>query len=257
MAEGGIRVGTSGFDFERWRAGGFYPRSARPLLTWYAQRFGFVEVDSTFYGPPRPSTLERWCREVPASFRFSVKVPREITHESAPDPAAAQLRDLLLAAAELEGKLACLLFQFPPRLRADPRLLEALLEAVPRGLPAAFEFRHPSWFTPSVARRLLDSGKAFCATSVEQLEVLPAPGFCYLRLPGTGFSQPGLGHLRSTLEARGFSESFVVFRDQARLDFPRDAWLFEQVVRPPQPQLWEKSGGSRTTRWISSRNSSR
>jgi aspartate/methionine/tyrosine aminotransferase len=40
-----------------------------------------VEINSSFYRPHRPSTYERWAASVPASFRFSVKVPRSITHE--------------------------------------------------------------------------------------------------------------------------------------------------------------------------------
>ncbi|HEY3450569.1 MAG TPA: DUF72 domain-containing protein [Myxococcales bacterium] len=230
-----IDTGTSGFAFDRWRSGGFYPRSAKPRhwLAHYARSFGFVEVDSTFYRPPSPETLARWCDQVPEGFRFSLKVPREITHESGAAQAGERLGSFLLSTAELQGKLACLLLQFPPHRVADAALLEALLQALPAGLHAAFEFRHSSWFTAAVARRLLDCGKAFCATSCDELAVLPDPGWAYARLPGTGFSRAALGAILRALEARGFAESFVVFRDQARLEFPRDAWLFSRLLPSP------------------------
>ncbi|MGC4122512.1 MAG: DUF72 domain-containing protein [Myxococcales bacterium] len=226
-----ILVGTSGFAFDRWQDSGFYPRWARrPPLESYARHFGFVEVDSTFYRPPRPETFARWRDAVPPGFRFSLKVPREITHQSGPAQAAERLRSFLLDAAELEGKLAALLLQFPPRRAVDVPLLDALLQAIPAGLRAAFEFRHPSWFTPSIARRLLACGKTFCATSAAMVEVLPHPGWIYVRLPGTHFSRSQLGRLRSTLPSAAAASAFVVFRDQARLPFPRDAWLFRLLV---------------------------
>ena len=48
----------------------------------YARTFSCVEVQHTFYEPPRLTTLERWRRQMPASFEFTLKAWQLITHEA-------------------------------------------------------------------------------------------------------------------------------------------------------------------------------
>lgn len=48
----------------------------------YAKAFSCVEVQHTFYQPPQPSTLERWRREMPADFEFTLKAWQLITHDA-------------------------------------------------------------------------------------------------------------------------------------------------------------------------------
>ena len=50
--------------------------------TEYAQLFGCVEVQQTFYQPPQITTLERWRGETPAEFEFTIKAWQLITHEA-------------------------------------------------------------------------------------------------------------------------------------------------------------------------------
>lgn len=78
-----ILIGTSGWTFKDW-IGAFYPADAQSqaLLGLYCQHFRTVEVDSTFYGTPRESAVEAWRRKTPEGFVFSLKVPREITHDA-------------------------------------------------------------------------------------------------------------------------------------------------------------------------------
>ena len=78
----GILLGTSAFTAAGWE-GSFYPRGIKPAdyLSYYATQFATVEVDSTFYGCPSPSTVNNWAARTPEDFIFSVKVPQVITHE--------------------------------------------------------------------------------------------------------------------------------------------------------------------------------
>jgi len=47
----------------------------------YFERFSLVEVQQTFYQPPRLAILERWRRDAPAPFEFTLKAWQLITHE--------------------------------------------------------------------------------------------------------------------------------------------------------------------------------
>jgi len=75
------RVGTSGWTYRHWRTV-FYPDDL-PQRSWlghYATRCDTVEVNTTFYGLPKPETLRHWAEAVPEDFRFAVKVSRYMTH---------------------------------------------------------------------------------------------------------------------------------------------------------------------------------
>jgi len=66
------------------------------------------------------------------------------------------------------GKLGPVLFQLPPNLKADATLLENFLSLLPRALPAAFEFRHESWFSDSIWELLRGHGTALCVADTEE-----------------------------------------------------------------------------------------
>jgi len=77
-----ILLGTSSFTATGWE-GSFYAKGLRPAdyLSFYAQHFHTVEVDSTFYACPTAQTVSNWASRTPEGFIFSVKVPQLITHE--------------------------------------------------------------------------------------------------------------------------------------------------------------------------------
>jgi len=77
-----IRIGTSAFTAKGWQ-GSFYPKGLRPAeyLSYYAQHFDTVEIDSTFYATPNVSVVRSWDAKTPNRFLFAAKVPQEITHE--------------------------------------------------------------------------------------------------------------------------------------------------------------------------------
>ena len=122
----------------------------------YARVFRAVEINSTFHRAHRESTFARWAASVPPGFRFSVKMPRTITHDGKLVGTQALVRAFLGQLAPLGPRLGCLLVQLPPKLELDPRRARtffAHLREVHDG-PVALEPRHASWFTP-VAERIL------------------------------------------------------------------------------------------------------
>jgi len=76
-----IYVGTSGYYYQGW-IGKFYPESIKSsdFLTYYQDFFNTVELNSTFYHMPKPTTVKALKRKLKKDFRMSVKMPRVITH---------------------------------------------------------------------------------------------------------------------------------------------------------------------------------
>ena len=159
-----LRVGCSGWNYDHWRDGIFYPARcpARRWLTFYAERFDTVEVNSTFYRLPRRDAVARWVEQTPPDFLFAVKVSRYLTHVKRLREIDIHLPLLLERIAPLvDGdKLGPLLWQLPPTfVRDDERLAEALAR-FPADLRHAVEFRHQSWFAPRPLQLLADRGVA-------------------------------------------------------------------------------------------------
>ena len=153
-----MRIGCSGWNYESWRHGVFYPERlpTRRWLATYAETFDTVEINSTFYGLPKLETVERWVQESPSEFTFALKVSRYVTHIKRLR-AAPQHLEVLLARIEpliAAGKLGPLLWQLPPTFKRDDKRLCETLEGLPRTLRHAFEFRHESWFADPVMELL-------------------------------------------------------------------------------------------------------
>ena len=121
-------------------------------LARYATRFPVVEINSTFYRPHLPATFERWAATVPTGFRFSVKLPRAITHDARLRGVGDALDAFLGQVGHLGDRLGGLLVQLPPSLRYDARTASTFFAMLRRrtDLPVACEPRHASWFEPAV-----------------------------------------------------------------------------------------------------------
>lgn len=184
-----IRTGTMSWAYDDWK-GPFYPAglSASKMLEVYATVFDTIEIDATFFGVPRLSTVSAWATQVPENFLFAAKVPKAITHERRlfrAEEAAADFGRLMRD--HLGPKLGALLLQLPPDLTAaDRETFDTFIDGItaPRAvpdLPWVVEFRAASWLETDVARFCAERGVAV-ATS-ERLD-LGAP-LRYVRLLGT------------------------------------------------------------------------
>jgi uncharacterized protein YecE (DUF72 family) len=142
-----IRVGCAGWELRR-EAWELFPREGTHLQR-YAGRFNAVEINSSFYRPHRPQTYARWAASVPAGFRFSVKVPRTITHRARLVDAGALLDEFLDPVQHLGDRLGCLLIQLPPSLELDAGAAAAFLDQLRSRYAgaASLEPRHATWFS--------------------------------------------------------------------------------------------------------------
>jgi uncharacterized protein YecE (DUF72 family) len=175
-----VRVGTSGWNYPGGRGtwnGIFYPPArgrAKTFdeLSFYAEHFNTVEVNSTFYGQPRAEVCRAWTERTPAGFEFSIKLYQKFTHPEMFKGAmkrtlpgdAADDRALLDALARpnqadldafrsgieplaAAGKMGALLAQFPPSFKDTPAARDYLANLVHAfaEYPVAVELRHRSW----------------------------------------------------------------------------------------------------------------
>ena len=143
-----IRIGTAGWSIPRQLAFEFPAEGTS--LNRYAARLGVAEINSSFHRPHRRSTWERWYDSVPETFRFSVKLPKLITHGHKLVDCAAVLDEFMAQASALREKLAVILVQLPPKLALDIRVAVNFFAALRARTDAkiACEPRHQSWFTP-------------------------------------------------------------------------------------------------------------
>src|SRR4051812_34058681 len=105
----------------------------------YARLLGATEINSTFYRRHRSETFARWRDSVPESFRFSVKVPRAITHEAALAAPRAALVEFLADIRHLGSKLGPVLVQLPASVPFEARRATAffrILRSLHDGLVA-------------------------------------------------------------------------------------------------------------------------
>jgi len=141
-----VRVGCAGWSLPRllWPQ---FPADGTHLQR-YAARLNAVEINSSFYRPHQPATYARWAASVPAHFRFSVKLPKAITHQRRLVDCAGLLDGFLAEAGGLGARLGCLLVQLPPSLAFDAAVAQEFLRALRQrhGGPVALEPRHASWF---------------------------------------------------------------------------------------------------------------
>ena len=185
VASGGRWVGTSGYAYKEWK-GSFYPEdlAADEFLTFYSTRFASVEINNSFYRFPSDKVLEQWASQTPKGFLFAVKANQRITHRSRLKNVAEVTASFVDRCSVLGERLGPMLFQLPPSLRRDDRLLTDFLDSLPRGGRYAIEFRHESWLEDAVLSRLADSQVALVVHDDEKLSVPreATSNFVYVRL---------------------------------------------------------------------------
>ena len=163
-----IRLGTSAFTAAGWE-GSFYPRGLKPAdrLTFYAEHFDTVEVDSTFYACPSPQTVNSWASKTPEEFLFSVKIPQAITHEKVLVECDAELEQFVDTMGILGEKLGPMVLQFPLFNRGvfsnQSDFLDRMipfLKKLPNDYRFAVEIRNEEWSDSQLAGVLRDFGVA-------------------------------------------------------------------------------------------------
>jgi uncharacterized protein YecE (DUF72 family) len=199
--EPGLYLGTSGWSYADWE-GTLYPEGlpAAARLAEYAKHYATVEIDSTFYGTPRRSTVEKWRNVAPRGFLFAAKFPQEITHDLNLAGADAETDAFLQTMAELGDRLGPLLLQLPPSFTVEGMgVLEDFLKRLPEGFRYAVEVRHRSWLGSDLPEMLGERGVALTLIDFPRMPRMDqaTAGFSYIRWLGDRREFPeGHTHLK-------------------------------------------------------------
>ncbi|HEY4091646.1 MAG TPA: DUF72 domain-containing protein [Luteibacter sp.] len=222
-----IRVGCAGWSIPSRIANHFVTEGSH--LERYAQVLPCVEINTSFYRSHQPNTYEHWARSVPESFRFSVKMPRTITHELRLRACQGPLDAFLGEIASLGNKLGCVLVQLPPSLALDESDASAFFTLLRKRTPSpvACEPRHPTWFTP-LGSAILKIADIACVNAdpspVANAVCDGDPDLLYLRLHGS----PDIYY-------SAYDDAFldgIAARVRAALAKKQDVWcIFDNTAR--------------------------
>jgi uncharacterized protein YecE (DUF72 family) len=218
---GTIHVGLSGYSYKAWRGiDRFYPIELKPpqFLRHYATRYETVELDGTWYRMPTAQMVRAWIDQTPDQFLFTPKAHRQITHLRRLKPEALEpLQVMLERLAPLieASRLGPVLLQLPPNLRRDDDRLHNFLDALPRHVRWAVEFRHVSWHAPEIESLLRDRSIAWVAADTDEnpAERRDTAGFRYVRLRRSEYTLDALGDWAEWLK-RDSLESFVYLKHE-------------------------------------------
>jgi uncharacterized protein YecE (DUF72 family) len=194
-----IRVGTAGWKYKDWD-GIVYPKP-KPRsfdeLAYIARFFDAVEINSSYYGPPRSAAARKWLESVHenSSFEFTAKLFHSFTHERKPGPNDEKEFKEGIEPLVQAGRLGALLLQFPWSFRNSSENREYLagLHRRFREYPLVLEVRHASWTEPEILDMLAELDIGLCNIDQPQFKrsVKPAAeatsGIAYVRLHGRNY----------------------------------------------------------------------
>lgn len=222
-----LYVGIAGWTVPKQHAEHFPAVGSH--LQRYAARYNATEINSSFYGSHRPSTYARWAATVPEHFRFSVKVPREITHKRKLIDSIDLLDAFIAEVTQLGARLGPLLVQLPPKLAFDLAVAAAFFRALRERFNGvvAFEPRHPTWFDAACDGFLLEHRLARVAADPAPVAAAAGPGgsnqLRYYRLHGSpdmyysAYADDYLQTLaRELTQAAQTAETWCIFDNTAR-----------------------------------------
>ncbi len=227
-------VGTSGYSYKEWK-GSFYPEKLpqKEMLSYYAQRFAAVEVNSSFRRMPEAGVLKAWAQQVPDTFRFVLKAPQTITHFKRLKDVKVETRDLLGTASVLKDRRGPLLFQLPPNFKKDLPRLKSFLRLIGRRTRAAFEFRHESWFDEEVFECLRENSCALCTADSEDspwTDVVGTAGWGYVRLRRERYTAKRLRQWIESIQSQPWNEAYVFFKHEDTGTGPKLAAQFLKLA---------------------------
>jgi uncharacterized protein YecE (DUF72 family) len=225
-----LYVGTSGYSYKEWK-GSFYPEKISPkdMLSFYATRLHAVELNNTFYRMPQPGMIESWKAQVPEDFRFSVKAPQSITHYRRLKDANQPTGTFLKTVSALEDRLGAVIFRLREDMEKDLKRLEKFLETLPTDTPAAFDFRHPTWFDDEVAALLRSQNRALVVADTDELpakHIDKTADWGYVRLRRAQYSEAELVGWIKRIRAQRWKDTFVFFKHEDEGTGPKLAAQF-------------------------------
>jgi uncharacterized protein YecE (DUF72 family) len=238
---GALYLGTSGFAYDEWAHGVFYPEGTkqRERLAYYASQLNSVEINYSFRRFPLTSTLETWREQTPPGFSFTLKANQRITHFKRLRDVDEDVRDFLERGRGLGDRFGSVLFQCPPNLVYDRALIEAFVGYLPPPAPGtprfAMEFRHASW--AEARQLLLDQGVGWCVAETDERDPSPEElswdPVGYLRLRKSEYTDEELAtwaqRIKPALESG--ATIFCYFKHEDLGASPQMAKRLEDILR--------------------------
>ncbi|MEE8637448.1 MAG: DUF72 domain-containing protein [Candidatus Margulisiibacteriota bacterium] len=165
-------IGTSGWMYDHWGEGVFYPKdlSKSQWFDHYQKYFDTVELNNTFYHLPKAETFKKWNQRVSRKFVFAVKANRFITHIKKLNKAKASAKLFMSRAKLLKENLGPILYQLPPRWKANAERLKDFAENLSKNYVNVFEFRDTSWFNEEIYSILKKNKLNFCIYSMPGID---------------------------------------------------------------------------------------
>jgi uncharacterized protein YecE (DUF72 family) len=189
LSDARILIGTAGWSLPRAEQSHF--PNVGSHLERYSSRFAAVEINSSFHRSHKAAIWARWRDATPPGFRFSVKMPKAITHTARLNGASDLVGAFIDQVAILEAKLGCLLVQLPPSLAYDANVAKSFFADL-RGRTAiaiACEPRHESWFGSEADALLRELKVARVVADPARVPAAAEPGgsrrLSYFRLHGS------------------------------------------------------------------------
>jgi uncharacterized protein YecE (DUF72 family) len=136
---------------------------------------------------------------------------------------------MLDTVSALEDRLGVVLFQLPPNMKKDLERLETFLQVLPAKTPAAFEFRHPTWFDDDVLALLRSQSRALCVSDTDDLptnHIDKTADWGYLRLRRVNYSETDLTAWTERIRAQEWKTTFVFFKHEDEGTGPKLAAQF-------------------------------
>jgi len=193
-------IGTSGWTYAHWAQGRFYPKGMkqRDWLPYFAEHFGTVEINASFYRMPKPEMVTRWRTVTGSKFLFAVKLWRRITHLKRLKNCGQDVWSFLSVVGELGPRRGPLLVQLPPSMHRNVERLDAFLADLKAAMgrrrwKVAVEFRNPEWLCEPVSHVLDRHGAALCLADMPRCPITEPNDveFVYMRRHGPGGAIPG------------------------------------------------------------------
>jgi uncharacterized protein YecE (DUF72 family) len=255
-----VLIGTSGWHYDSWRAR-FFPQglALKDQLRYYSLQFSTTELNGVFYRTPSLDAVKSWRAQTDDSFVFSWKASKFITHwKRLSDNSRNSLALIEERLSLLGDKAGPVLFQLPPNFEADAERLASFLKLLSEKRRYSFEFRHSSWYQPSIFKLLSKRNIALCLSDHHDA---PAPwkrtaDFVYIR--GHGPSGRYKGHYRSQTLSKWAThirswkkqgcDVFVYFDNDQKSAAPADALKLKRLLGQAPPPLHSSTLKSRRSR---------
>lgn len=243
-----VRIGCAGWSIAAQHLHLFGQGAS--ALERYATRFNATEINSSFYRPHQNKTYARWAQSVPSDFRFSVKLPRTISHELRLQQCAGLLDKFIGEIDGLGSKLAGILVQLPPSMGFDARIVSAFFAMLRRRTQSAIacEPRHASWFgtnpDPIFERHAVNRVAADPALCAEAASPGAYGRWRYWRWHGSpriyysDYSETALQELalQARRHARPRAKPWIIFDNTAHGHAAANAARLQALLSAPAPK---------------------